>query len=183
MKPDREKVINGLNDIHAVACGLGEDECYLNSIGIKQLQSLINDATELLKAQEPCEDAVSKQTVISALEGEYSDWNDDYNIPITHCIKAVQSIPSVQSVPVARVMSLEKVRQFVYGSPYIIETNLPGDKPRLMWGLYSHQGVSGNFDFAITDGRKRLFDADYGKTIGIRRGTRTSSPNGCVGGY
>ena len=53
MKPDREKVINGLNSIHAVACGLGDDECYLNSIGIKQLQSLINDATELLKAQEP----------------------------------------------------------------------------------------------------------------------------------
>lgn len=52
MKPDREKVINGLNDIHAVACGLGDDECYLNSIGIKQLQTLINDATELLKAQE-----------------------------------------------------------------------------------------------------------------------------------
>lgn len=52
MKPDREKVINGLNDIHAVACGLGDDECYLNSIGIKQLQTLINDATELLRAQE-----------------------------------------------------------------------------------------------------------------------------------
>lgn len=125
---------------------------------------LFEGLKKALKALEPCEDAVSKQTVISALEGEYSDWNDDYNIPITHCIKAVQSIPSVQPVPVARVMSLEEVRQFVYGSPYIIETNLPCDEPRLMWGLYSHQGVSGNFDFAITDGRKRLFDADYGKT-------------------
>ena len=51
--PDRGKVIEGLNDIHAVACGLGDDECYLNSIGIKQLQTLINDATELLRAQEP----------------------------------------------------------------------------------------------------------------------------------
>lgn len=61
-----------------------------------------------------------------------------------------------------RVMTLEDVRQFVYGSPYIIETNLPGDEPRLMWGLYSHQGIGGNFDFAITDGRKRLFDVDYG---------------------
>ena len=49
----REQVIEGLNDIHAVACGLGDDQCYLNSIGIKQLQTLINDATELLKAQEP----------------------------------------------------------------------------------------------------------------------------------
>lgn len=50
---DREKVIEGLNDIHAVACGMGNDQCYLNSIGIKQLQTLINDATELLRAQEP----------------------------------------------------------------------------------------------------------------------------------
>lgn len=49
----REQVIEGLNDIHAVACGLGDDQCYLNSIGIKQLQTLINDATELLRAQEP----------------------------------------------------------------------------------------------------------------------------------
>lgn len=53
MKPDREKVIKELNDIHAVACGLGDDECYLNSIGIKQLQTLINDATELLRVQTP----------------------------------------------------------------------------------------------------------------------------------
>jgi len=49
----REQVIEGLNDIHAVACGLGDDQCYLNSIGIKQLQTLINDATELLKVLEP----------------------------------------------------------------------------------------------------------------------------------
>ena len=63
-----------------------------------------------------------------------------------------------------RVMTLEEVRQFVYGSPHIIETNLPGDEPRLMYGLYSHQGVVGNFDFSTTDGRKHLLDADYGKT-------------------
>lgn len=49
----REMVIEGLNAIHAVACGTGGDECYLNNIGIKQLQTLIDDATELLKAQEP----------------------------------------------------------------------------------------------------------------------------------
>ena len=53
MMADREKVIEWLNDIHAVACGIGEDQCYLNSIGIKKLQTLINDATELLRAQEP----------------------------------------------------------------------------------------------------------------------------------
>ena len=51
--PDRQSVIERLNGIHAVACGLGNDQCYLNGIGIKQLVMLINDATELLKAQEP----------------------------------------------------------------------------------------------------------------------------------
>ena len=47
----REQVIEGLNGIHAVACGMGNDQCYLNSIGIKQLQTLINDAMELLREQ------------------------------------------------------------------------------------------------------------------------------------
>ena len=63
-----------------------------------------------------------------------------------------------------RVMTLEEVEHFTYGSPYIIETNLIGSEPRLMYGLYSYQGIGGNFDFAIADGRKHLFDADYGKT-------------------
>ena len=53
--PDRQSVIERLNGIHAVACGLGNDQCYLNGIGIKQLVMLINDTTELLKAQEPVE--------------------------------------------------------------------------------------------------------------------------------
>ena len=51
--PDRQSVIDRLNGIHAVACGMGNDQCYLNGIGIKQLQTLINDATALLRAQEP----------------------------------------------------------------------------------------------------------------------------------
>ena len=55
----RDSVIEGLNSIHGVACGLGGDQCYLNGIGIKQLQTLINDATDLLKAQEsPTDEAI-----------------------------------------------------------------------------------------------------------------------------
>lgn len=79
-----ENVIRGLNDIHAVACGLGDDECYLNSIGIKQLQTLIDDATELLRAQEPqllMVEAVRKLTRIpvwldvkSTHKGLYRGW-------------------------------------------------------------------------------------------------------------
>lgn len=61
-----------------------------------------------------------------------------------------------------RVMMLDEIRHFVYGTPYIIETNLPGDEPRLMYGLYSHNGVAGNFDFATVNERVHLFDSDYG---------------------
>lgn len=85
---------------------------YKNCVfGDKAEKVTMEEVIDLLKAQEPCEDAVSKQAVISALEGEYSDWNDDYNIPITHCIKAVQSIPPVQAMPLARVLTLEEVNK------------------------------------------------------------------------
>ena len=50
---DRGEVIKGLNDIHAVACGLDNDQCFLNGISVWQLQTLIDAATELLKGQEP----------------------------------------------------------------------------------------------------------------------------------
>ena len=35
--PDRDSVIERLNGIHAVACEMGNDQCYLNGIGIKLL--------------------------------------------------------------------------------------------------------------------------------------------------
>ena len=101
---EREKIIKALECCSDAVSECGKNCPYWN---IENCQSNMQaDALALLKAQEPC-DAVSKQAVISALEGEYSDWNDDYNIPITHCIKAVQSLPSVQLVPVARVMTLD----------------------------------------------------------------------------
>jgi len=103
--PDVEKVIKGPECCNGEALCIGEKCPYFDDKMC--VETLHSDTLALLKAQEPCEDAVSKQAVISALEGEYSDWNDDYNIPITHCIKAVQSIPSVQPVPVARVMTLD----------------------------------------------------------------------------
>lgn len=62
-----------------------------------------------------------------------------------------------------RVMTLEEVEHLTYGSPYIIETNLQKEEPRLMYGLFSHLGLQGNFSFAFTDGRGYLFDVDYGK--------------------
>ena len=62
-----------------------------------------------------------------------------------------------------RVMTLEEVKHLTYGSPYIIETNLPKEEPRLMYGLFSHLGLQGNFTFAFTNARWYLFDSDYGK--------------------
>ena len=92
---------------------------------------LFEELKKALKAQEPCEDAVSKQTVISALEGEYSDWNDDYNIPITHCIKAVQSLPSVSSAPMAKVMNATEVSACEVGTVLWVE-----ERQGVTWNLF-----------------------------------------------
>lgn len=46
---DRKRVIQELNDLHVVACGLDGTQCYVNGIGIKQLRELIGDATKLLR--------------------------------------------------------------------------------------------------------------------------------------
>ena len=75
--------------------------------------------------------------------------------------------------PETRVQTLEEVNQFVYGMPYIIETNMPGDEPRLMYGLYSHIGIADNFDFATVNERISLLKSDYGK----RWRCWTSAPN------
>lgn len=63
-----------------------------------------------------------------------------------------------------RVLTLDEVKHFVYGNPYIIEMVLSNGEYRLMDGLFSHQGVVGNCDFVTVNERIRLYDADYGKT-------------------
>lgn len=45
---DQKSVIEKLNNLHAVACGLDGTQCYVNGIGIRQLRELIRDATTLL---------------------------------------------------------------------------------------------------------------------------------------
>ena len=45
---DQKSVIEKLNNLHAVACGLDGTQCYINGIGIRQLRELIRDATTLL---------------------------------------------------------------------------------------------------------------------------------------
>lgn len=63
-----------------------------------------------------------------------------------------------------RVFTLDEVKRFVYGDPYIIEMVLSDGEYSLMYGLFSHQGVVGNCDFVTVNERIRLYDADYGKT-------------------
>lgn len=52
----REEIIKGLNDLHAVACGLDDSHCYVNGVGIRQLRALIDDAIKLLQMDERMED-------------------------------------------------------------------------------------------------------------------------------
>lgn len=61
-----------------------------------------------------------------------------------------------------RLMTLEEVKHLTYGTPYIVEIKLPNEEPRLMYGLFSHSGLEGNFVFSFTDERRSLFDVDYG---------------------
>lgn len=108
-------------------------------------------------------DAEKRENVIKGLEqfivdfkpfcGNKADWQRVYDV--IALLKAQEQKP--------QVMTLEEVEHLTYGSPYIIETNLPKEEPRLMYGLFSHLGLQGNFSFAFTDGRGYLFDVDYGK--------------------
>lgn len=72
-----------------------------------------------------------------------------------------------------RVLTLDVVKHFVYGNPYIIEMVLSDGEYRLMYGLFSHQGVVGNCDFVTANERIRLYDADYGKTWRVWTGRPT----------
>ena len=49
MSTYRQEVIDRLNGLHAVACGLDGTQCYVNGIGIKALRSLIEEATALIR--------------------------------------------------------------------------------------------------------------------------------------
>lgn len=62
----REEIIIGLEDIHAVACGLDGTQCFINGIGIWQLSELIQGAVGLLKAQEAavrCKNCIYAPTI------------------------------------------------------------------------------------------------------------------------
>lgn len=80
----------------------------------------------------------------------------------SHCVDSMLGDAlSLLKAQEPRVMTLDEVNRFVFGSPYIVETNIPGDEPRLMYGLYSHQGTAGNYTFDTVDRRRNLYDVDY----------------------
>lgn len=99
--------------------------------------------------------------VISGLEHEIArtdlEWLDCVEVAL---LRDALALLKAQE---PRVMTLEEAKHLTYGSPYIIETNLPKEEPRLMYALFSHLGLQGNFTFAFTDARGYLFDSDYGK--------------------
>ena len=106
-------------------------------------------------------DYISREAALGCLYNTLESYYVKRNIMD---LPAADVRPVDERVQEPRVMTLEDVKQFVFGTPYIIETNEPDNESRMMYGLYSHQGLKGNFDFAVTDMRKRLFDIDYGKT-------------------
>lgn len=61
-----------------------------------------------------------------------------------------------------RVIGKEELGQFVYGYPYILEIVLSDGEHRMMYGLYSHQGIGGIFDFRTVNTLMRLYDVHYG---------------------
>ena len=101
---DRERIIAGLEDQRRDRLALANDDN--DSIFTYDAQ-VLEEAIALLRA-EPCEDAVSREAVITALYAEMSDWNYDYNIPIRRCMGAINALPSVQPAPVARVMTFNE---------------------------------------------------------------------------
>jgi len=160
--PDVKNTINGLQQAIDIMRRIMPNQYWFD------IETPCNDAIALLKAQEPCEDAVSKQAVISALEGEYSDWNDDYNIPITHCIKAVQSIPSFHAVPVAMVMNVTEVSACEIGNVLWVE-----ERQGVTWNLFpleietssTHPDTGTDYLFFITYHDVRKFEcSEYNQT-------------------
>lgn len=99
--------------------------------------------------------------VIDAVKGIV--WSQSGKVLCGKIYSQIKDIPAVNEEREPRVMTLEEVNRFVYGTPYIIEINKPREEPRLIYGLYSHQGVNGCFYFAFTDARSHFFDVDYGK--------------------
>ena len=103
-----------------------------------------------------------RESVIKEFKDNYRPYSPGY----AHVLVrnwAIRDAIDLLKAQEPRVMTLEEVEHLTYGSPYIIETNLPKEEPRLMYGLFSHLGLQGNFSFAFTDGRGYLFDVDYGK--------------------
>lgn len=112
--PDRQSVIDRLNGIHAVACGLGNDQCYLNGIGIKQLQTLINDATALLKAQEPPTD-IAIGNAIFCLQNPHNCLEDEVEEARKMALDAMKALEPIEPVILVRDVNLSNGAKYICG--------------------------------------------------------------------
>ena len=71
------------------------------------------DAVQGWKARKAMDDLISRKSAIRKLKREMSDHNPDYNVPIKHCIDAINSLPPV--TPKQRTGHWVKVSYNMYG--------------------------------------------------------------------
>lgn len=91
MKPDRKKVIEGLEEVIAEAVYPDRPRKFMMSL------ELAEDALALLKAQEPCEDAVSRKDVINVLQSpcDMRYVNGNWHPCIGDYIEAITNLSAV----------------------------------------------------------------------------------------
>lgn len=109
MRKKINDVLRRLNGIHAVASGLGNNQCFLNSIGILELQALIDDTTRVVNAlwQE-----VEKAGSLPGDEGQVTEsGTDELSDLIQELVWYRQAkIPDMQPEYVDRIIDLLKAR-------------------------------------------------------------------------
>lgn len=130
--PDVKDVIKGLEccatnrlrreDCEAINC------TYLSLEGNGCIHQLIRDALALLKAQEPCEDAVSRKDVINVLQSpcDMRYVNGNWHPCIGDYIEAITNLSAV--APKAQEPRLLTWDELVATDHVYIETNKDGQK-------------------------------------------------------
>ena len=155
----REKVIKDLE--HARRLSWNGEHCdIMDDDDALTVSYAITDALALLKAQEPCEDAVSREAVIKSIEWWFGILKQNPDI----LIDSIKTLPDVQPMPVARLMTLE-------------ELNLMADESVVCWVEYkgkpainvtapywSNSMKMVMFIYLGTEHTDVVFKTDYNKT-------------------
>ena len=111
----REEAILTLNANVVFAC----ERAGFDSATVKMVEDALDTIEDALQVQEPCEDAVSREAAIKCCT---------FGRTSLGLIEELRRLPSVQPVPVARVMTLEElvVDDVVWLEDYDKDTTVPG---------------------------------------------------------